>query len=132
MARSGGALRTRTVGPEAEGTPRPPADDADAIRLGTYRDLWAAEAAERSPALRFLVPAQTLEVAPADAERLGVRQGDEVDVRSNGTSVRARVAVRERMRDGAGFMLEGLAENSANALVGVERVEVKQVKEAAP
>ena len=129
---AGGSPRTRTVGPEAEGTPRPPADDADAIRLGTYRDLWAAEAAERSPALRFLVPAQTLEVAPADAERLGVRQGDEVDVRSNGTSVRARVAVRERMRGGAGFMLEGLAENSANALAGVERVEVKQVKKEEP
>ena len=78
------------------------------------------------------MPAQTLEVAPADAERLGVRQGDEVDVRSNGTSVRARVAVRERMRGGAGFMLEGLAENSANALAGVERVEVKQVKKEEP
>ena len=41
-------------------------------------------------------------------------QGDEVDVRSNGHSVRARVAVRERMRPGAGFLIEGLAEQSAN------------------
>ena len=39
-----------------------------------------------------------LELAPADAERLGVGTGDEVDVRSNGTSVRARVAIHERMR----------------------------------
>ena len=55
---------------------------------------------DRSPALRFLAPQQTLELAPADAERLGLAQGDEVDVRSNGTSVRARVAIRERVQAG--------------------------------
>ena len=96
--------------------------------LGTYRDLWAAEATERSPALRFLVPSQTLELAPADAGRLGVSQGDEVDVRSNGTSVRARVRVHERMRDGAGFLIDGLAEDSANVLAGAERVDVSKVE----
>ena len=42
-----------------------------ALRLGTYRDLWAAEVTERSPALRFLLPGQTLELSLADAERLG-------------------------------------------------------------
>ena len=72
-----------------------------ALRLGTYRDLWADEVTERNPALRFLAPEQTLELAPADAERLGLAHGDEVDVRSNGTSVEARVALRERMRPGA-------------------------------
>jgi hypothetical protein len=41
--------------------------------------------------------------------------------------VRARVRVHERMRDGAGFLIDGLAENSANALAGAEAVEVKQV-----
>jgi NADH-quinone oxidoreductase subunit G len=111
-------------------TPQPPATGGgDGLRLGTYRDLWAAEATERSPALRFLVPSQRLELAPADAQRLEVGDGDEVDVRSNGTSVRARVAVHERMRPGAGFMIEGLAKNSANALVGAEAVEVEQVGE---
>ena len=108
----------------------PAASNGNEIRIGTYRDLWAAEAAERSPALRFLVPSQRLELAPADAERLGVAQGDEVDVKSNGTSVRASVVVHERMREGAGFMIEGLAESSANALAGAERVEVEQVGEA--
>jgi NADH-quinone oxidoreductase subunit G len=106
--------------------------DDSQLRLGTYRDLWAAEATERSPALRFLVPRQKLELAPADAERLGIAEGDEVDVRSNGSSVRARVAIHERMREGAGFMIEGLAENSANALTGADRVEVRQVEEGAP
>ena len=90
------------------------------LRLGTYRDLWAAEVTERAPALRFLLPSQTLELSLTDSERLGVRQGDEVDVRSNGHSVKARVAVRERMRPGAGFLIEGLAEQSANVLAGAE------------
>jgi NADH-quinone oxidoreductase subunit G len=94
------------------------------IQLGTYRDLWAAEATDHSPALRFLAPRQTLDLAPADADRLGVAQGDEVDVRSNGTSLRARVMIRERISPGAGFLIEGTAEANANALVPGELVEV--------
>ena len=109
----------------------PDAPEGQGLKLGTYRDLWAAEAAERSPALRFLVPSQHLELAPADAERLGVAQGDEVDVRSNGSSLRAWVVIHERMRDGAGFLIEGLAENSANVLAGAKAVEVSKVEEPA-
>jgi hypothetical protein len=52
-----------------------------------------------------------------------------VDIRSNGTSVRARVRIHNRMREGAGFLIDGLVENSANALAGAETVEVKQVTE---
>ena len=74
---------------------------------GTYRDLWAAEVTDRSPALRFLAPEQALEISPADADRLGLGGGDEVDVRSNGTSLRARVAIRERVRPGSGFLIDG-------------------------
>jgi NADH-quinone oxidoreductase subunit G len=97
------------------------------LRLGTYRDLWAAEVTERSPALRFLVPGQTLEISLADSERLGISQGDDVDVRSNGHSVRARVAVRERVRPGTGFLIEGLAEQNANVLAGAETVKITKV-----
>jgi NADH-quinone oxidoreductase subunit G len=82
------------------------------IQVGTYRDLWAAEATDRSPALRFLAPEQALEIAPADAERLGLGSGDEVDVRSNGTSVRARISIRERIRPGWGFMIDGLGDGA--------------------
>jgi NADH-quinone oxidoreductase subunit G len=129
----------RTVAPSEGGSTlvegsagaTPAASDGNGIALGTYRDLWAGEPAERSPALRFLVPSQTLELAPADAGRLGVSEGDEVDVRSNGTSVRARVKVHERMRDGAGFLIDGLAENGANVLGGAEVVDVSKVEETA-
>ena len=76
-----------------------------------------------------MLPGQTLELSLTDSERLGVRQGDEVNVRSNGHSVRARVAVRERMRPGAGFLIEGLAEQSANALSGADTIEITKAAE---
>ena len=79
---------------------------------------------DRSPSLRFLVPEQTLDLAPTDAERLGLSQGDEVDVRSNGTSLRARIAIRERVRPGSGFLIEGTAEANANTLEPGALVEV--------
>ncbi len=102
----------------------PPAPSNGALKLGTYRDLWAAEVTDRSPALRFLAPKQTVEIAPSDAERLGLKQGEEVEARSNGTSVRAKVVIRERMRPGAVFMVEGTVDANANALSGARSIEV--------
>ena len=101
------------------------------LRLGTYRDLWATDVTERNPALRFLAPRQTVEIAVSDAEGLGLADGDEVDVRSNRTSVRARVALRERMRPGAVFLIEGTAEDNANAFAGAKTVEIARPGEAA-
>ena len=69
-----------------------------ALRLGTYRDLWAAEVTGARAACRLLLPGQTLELSLTDPSGWESDQGDEVNVRSNGHSVRARVAVRERMR----------------------------------
>ncbi len=94
------------------------------IRLSTYRDLWSDYVAERNPALQFLSPAQTLELSPADAERLGVQHGQQVQVSSNGHSVLAGVALRERMLDGTAFLIEGTRENGANRLGGAEIVSV--------
>ena len=45
-------------------------------------------------------------------------------MRSNGTSLRARVAIRERVQPGSGFLIEGTAEANANALPTGEPVEV--------
>jgi NADH-quinone oxidoreductase subunit G len=94
------------------------------LRLGTYRDLWATDVTDRNPALRFLAPKQTVEISVADAERLELEDGQEVDVRSNGTSVRARVAVRERVLPGSAFMIEATVEANANQLSSAELIEV--------
>jgi NADH-quinone oxidoreductase subunit G len=99
----------------------------DGLRLGTYRDLWANEVTERNVALKFLVPEQRVEIAPADAEGLGLSDGDEVHVRSNGTSVRARVDVRERIRPGAVFLIAGTAADNPNVFNGARTVEIEKL-----
>ena len=47
----------------------------------------------------------------------GSKHGDEVRVGENGTSVRARVDIKERVTDGVCFLIEGTAEGNANALL---------------
>jgi predicted molibdopterin-dependent oxidoreductase YjgC len=84
--------------------------------LGTYRDLWAADVTKRNPALRFLMPKQKLELHAKDAEQLDLANGDEVTVSVNGHSLDATVAIRERMREGAAFLIEGTDEANANLL----------------
>jgi NADH-quinone oxidoreductase subunit G len=109
----------RSTRPTRDSVPSPgdSSSGAGGLRIGTYRDLWAAEVTDRSPALRFLAPKQAVELAPRDAARLGLASGDEVDVRSNGTGVRARVSIRERIKPGSGFLIEGLGD-AATALRG--------------
>ena len=51
-----------------------------------------------------------------------------MEVRSNGTSVRARVDLHERMRPGVAFLIEGTAEDNANALAGAETVEISKAE----
>ncbi|HEY3193398.1 MAG TPA: molybdopterin-dependent oxidoreductase, partial [Solirubrobacterales bacterium] len=106
-----------------EGAPSAP---ADGLLLGTYRDLWAADVTKRNPALRFLMPKQKLELAAKDAETLELANGDEVTVSVNGSSIEATVAIRERMREGAAFLIEGTDEANANVLANgaPRRIEV--------
>jgi anaerobic selenocysteine-containing dehydrogenase len=79
--------------------------------------------------LKFLTPQQRLEISLADAERLGLSNGDTVRVGQNGTSVEATVAIRERVAEGVCFLAEGVADGNANALLngGPVRVEIAKV-----
>ena len=86
-------------------------------RLATYRDLWAGPITELNPPLKFLKPQQRVGMSVADAERLGLQAGDEVSVAQNGTSVCAKVAIKERIPEGICFLIEGTAEGNANALL---------------
>ena len=69
-----------------------------------------------------------MELAPADAERLGLKSGDQVKVAQNGASVQARVAIKERMQEGACFLIEGTANGNANALLNGGPVTVEIAK----
>jgi NADH-quinone oxidoreductase subunit G len=105
-----------------------PTDDAAGLVLGTYRDLWATDVTKRNPALRFLMPKQKLELHAKDAEQLELGNGDPVTVSVNGHSVEATVAIRERMRQGAAFLIEGTDEGNGNVLAnGVpQRIKVEK------
>ena len=85
----------------------------DATRL----EIWADPAVESSPALRFLVAAQRLELSGPDATRLGLKTGDEVSVTAGEHSVNARVAVRAALPEGTCFLIEGTPAENANVLV---------------
>jgi len=97
-----------------------------ALRLGTWRSLWAAPEVDLSPALRFMRPRQVVELSPADAGRLGVRDGDEVEVGGNGTRVRGAARLRASVPTGSVFLVEGTQDEPANLLdeplVAVRRV----------
>jgi anaerobic selenocysteine-containing dehydrogenase len=117
-----------TPSPAPATAPAAPEQEGGGLLLGTYRDLWAAEVTVRNPALRFLMPRQSLELAADDAKELELANGDPVTVSVNDSSVEARVAIRERMRPGAAFLIEGTDENNGNVLangsprrIGVEK-----------
>jgi len=100
-----------------ESTSPSPSGSENALALGTYRDLWTGPITELNPPLRFLAPRQRVEMSVGDAERLGLKHGDKVRVGENGTGVRARVEIKERVADGVCFLIEGTAEGNANALL---------------
>ena len=75
-------------------------DAAPGLRLVTYRPLFSGPAVERIPELQFQRPPAEVEVAFDDAHRLGIANGDEVDVRSNGTSVHLRARVSRSLAPG--------------------------------
>lgn len=114
---SGGTRGETDAAAAASGDSRPPEpspDGAPHLTLGTYRDIWANEATDLSPALNFLIPAQRLEISIADAERLGLRRGDEVAVRDGDNEVNAFVAIRAALPEGTCFLIEGTREGNAN------------------
>ena len=99
--------------------------DTELLSLGTYRDLWAGPITELNPPLRFLAPQQQVALSLTDAERRGLKTGDEVRVSQNGTSVQAKVSIRERVPEGACFLIEGVADGNANALLNGSPVSVQ-------
>jgi anaerobic selenocysteine-containing dehydrogenase len=60
----------------------------------------------------------------ADAERLGLKVGDDVRVAQNGTSIQAAVDIKERIAAGTVFLIEGIKDGNANALLNGGPVDV--------
>ena len=71
--------------PGATVTPQPPSAPIGrsvdgALRVGIYRPIWAAPEVEISPALHFAIARQQVELSPEDAQRLGIANGETVQV----------------------------------------------------
>lgn len=100
--------------------PKPAESPNGALRLGTFRSIWASPEVEISPALKFLSRTPTAELSPQDAERLGVANGNSVDV----AGVAAKARVRSDVPAGNVFIESGVAGGASLPADG-ELVEVK-------
>jgi NADH-quinone oxidoreductase subunit G len=78
----------------------PPKPEPGRLRLLTYRPLFSGPAVERVPELQFQRPEPVVELSPEDAAAFGVSAGEEVVVRSNGTTAVLRARLNRRL--GAG------------------------------
>jgi NADH-quinone oxidoreductase subunit G len=88
------------------------------LRLVTYRALFSGPAVERVPALDFQRPAAEVELSRDDARRLGIANGQTVNVRSNGTSLELRARLTRELTSG----VARIADEYAAGLEG--RIEV--------
>jgi formate dehydrogenase alpha subunit len=70
----------------------------------------------RSPELENLAPVAEVEIHPDDAERYGIQNGTQVEVRSRRGAVRAQALVTPRSPVGTVFMTFHYAEAAANLL----------------
>jgi len=71
------------------------------LRLLRYRPLFSGPAVERVEELQFQRPDPVVELSVHDAEIRHISSGDEVVVRSNGTSVTLRARIDRTLVDGA-------------------------------
>jgi NADH-quinone oxidoreductase subunit G len=98
------------------------------LRYGTFRTVWAAKEVDLSPILQFARPEVVVELSPGDADRLGVQHGEEVEVASNGHTLRGPAVVRASLPAGSVFVPEGVAGAPANLITGAT-VEVRGTRE---
>ena len=101
------------------------------LRLGTWRSMWAAKEVDHAPVLRFARARQVVELSPVDAERLGVRDGDRVEVAQDGAHVRGTANLRASIPPGTVFLVAGTTEEPANALTA-PLVSVTPVRDREP
>jgi NADH-quinone oxidoreductase subunit G len=111
------------LGPfELEPPSATPLPTGGALRLGSFRSLWASPEVRISPSLKFLWaggPLSRVELAPGDAQRRGIGEGALVEVAQNGTSVRGRATLRHAVPAGSVFV------SDENAIVTGALVEVR-------
>jgi NADH-quinone oxidoreductase subunit G len=74
--------------------------DGSGLRLVRYRPLFSGPAVERVPELQFQRPEPEAELSEEEAHARGIRNGDNITLRSNGTSVTLRARLSREMGPG--------------------------------
>jgi NADH dehydrogenase/NADH:ubiquinone oxidoreductase subunit G len=90
------------------------------MRLVHYRPLFSGPMVERVQNLQFQRPSGEAGLSRDDAERLGVLDGTQVSLRTNGTSARLRAHVRRELGAGLVLVPEGAADDLSEGPVEVE------------
>ncbi|HWQ02453.1 MAG TPA: molybdopterin-dependent oxidoreductase, partial [Gaiellaceae bacterium] len=86
--------------PTVPGTVKTPTAKGGPLRLLRYRPLFSGPEVERVDELQFQRPRPEIELSAHDAEIRHISTGDEVVVRSNGTTIALRALVNRKLRDG--------------------------------
>jgi formate dehydrogenase major subunit len=100
----------------------PPAEPTDAeypLTLTTGRRLQhyhSGSMTHRVTGLNTLLPEERMEIHPADAEPLGLADGDIASITSRRGQVKARVRLTDRIRPGVVFMTFHFPETAVNLL----------------
>ena len=79
------------------------------LRLVRYRPLFSGPAVERVRELAFQRPQPEAELSEQDARTRGIRNGEEITIRSNGTSVKLRARLSRELRPGVVRVAEDFA-----------------------
>jgi NADH-quinone oxidoreductase subunit G len=109
-----GEIGDRTPLPAATGTTAPievppePTQNAG-LRLVRYRPLFSGPAVDRVRELAFQRPQPEAELSEQDARTRGIRNGEEITIRSNGTSVTLRARLSRELRSGVVRVAEDFA-----------------------
>jgi NADH-quinone oxidoreductase subunit G len=90
-----------TTSPTVPGTVKRGTARGGPLKLVRYRALFSGPAIERVPELEFQRPEAVIELSVRDAEVRRIATGEEVVVRSNGTSVQMRARINRHLVDGA-------------------------------
>jgi NADH-quinone oxidoreductase subunit G len=102
------ALPPATPGDAEVELPETPTAESG-LRLVRYRPLFSGPAVERIPELQFQRPQPEVELSEEDARKLAIANGEQVTVRSNGTSVTLRARVSRELRPGVVRVAEDYA-----------------------
>ena len=93
-------LPAATAATGAIEVPAEPVSSEAGLRLVRYRPLFSGPAVDRVRELQFQRPQPEAELSEQDARSRGIRNGEEITVRSNGTSVKLRARLSRELRPG--------------------------------